>query len=78
MTVLPHPNVNGKELLTKDAEIGLNNLSSASNDDQYWAVALDGRIIKSMYKDELLIPSRALAVVVAAEWERQHDVVDMR
>ena len=76
--MLPHPNANDKKLLTKDTNVGLNNLSSASNDDQYWAVALDGRIIKSMYKDELLIPSRALAVVVAAEWESQHDVVDMR
>ena len=76
--MLPHPNANGKKLLTKDTNVGLNNLSSASNDDQYWAVALDGRIIKTMYKDELLIPSRALAVVVAAEWESQHDVVDMR
>ena len=76
--MVPHPNANGKELLSSDTAVGLNNISSASNDDQYWAVSLDGRIIKTMYKDDLLIPSRALAVAVAAEWESQHDVVDMR
>lgn len=31
-----------------------------------------------MYKDDLFIPSRALAVALAEEWESQTDVIDLR
>lgn len=31
-----------------------------------------------MYKDPLYIPSRALAVAVAEEWEHQLETIDMR
>lgn len=31
-----------------------------------------------MYKDELFIPSRALAVALAQEWDSQHEVIDLR
>ena len=60
------------------AEVDLSNLSFANHGEDYWSVALDGRTLKTIYKDELLLPSRALAVAVAAEWESQHDVIDMR
>ena len=43
-----------------------------------WAVLLDGRPIKTMYKDSLKLPSRALAVAIAEEWENQQDEVDIR
>ena len=44
----------------------------------YWAVALDGRVIKTMYKDPLPIPSRALAVALAEEWESQQEKIDLK
>ena len=43
--------------------------SNISVSDKYWAVTLDGRVTKTMYKDELLLPSRAIAVALAEEWE---------
>jgi len=46
--------------------------------DQYWAVALDGRVIKTMYKDVLPIPSRALAVALAEEWDSQKEKIDLK
>ena len=44
----------------------------------YFAVALDGRPIKTLYTDDLLIPSRPLALALAAEWDEQLDSVDLR
>jgi len=44
----------------------------------YWAVALDNRIIKTMYKDPMPIPSRALAVALAEEWDSQHEKIDLK
>jgi chaperone required for assembly of F1-ATPase len=32
-------------------------------------VTLDGKVTKTMYKDNLFIPSKALAVAIAEEWE---------
>jgi chaperone required for assembly of F1-ATPase len=37
--------------------------------DKYYAVTLDGRVTKTLYKDDLCIPSRALAVAIAEEWD---------
>ena len=44
----------------------------------YWSVSLDERTIKTMYKDALFVPSRALAVALAEEWESQGDTIDLR
>ena len=63
-----------------DKEIGMSNLSQIreNTDEKFYAVTLDGRVIKSLYKDPLYIPSRALALAVAEEWEHQQDTIDMR
>lgn len=53
-------------------------LSESKERGAYWAISLDDRIIKTMYKDDLFIPSRALAVALAEEWESQADVIDLR
>ena len=37
--------------------------------DQYWSVSLDGKTMKTMYKDNLFIPTKALAVALAEEWD---------
>jgi len=34
--------------------------------------------MKTIYKDPLYLPSRALAVAVAEEWEHQLGTIDMR
>ena len=53
-------------------------MSRVTKDHQYWAVKLDKRVIKTMYKEELYIPSRALAVALAQEWDSQNEVIDLR
>ena len=34
--------------------------------------------MKTMYKDELFIPSRSLAVALAEEWQSQGDTIDLK
>ena len=41
-------------------------------------MTLDGRVTKTVYKDNLLIPSRALAVAIAEEWEMQGERIDLK
>lgn len=53
-------------------------MSNLSLSDKYWAVTLDGKPLKTMYKDNMLVPSRALAVVLAEEWEAQKEVLDLK
>ena len=74
--VVEHP-------LSKDAlkiaagdQIGFNNLSLSH--DRYWAVTLDGKVTKTMYKDNLLIPTKAMAVALAEEWESQHESINLK
>ncbi|MBS1301451.1 ATP12 family protein [Loktanella sp. SALINAS62] len=41
-----------------------------------YAVDLDGRPVKTPYKTPLVVPTRALADAVAAEWQAQTDLID--
>lgn len=43
-----------------------------------WAVRLDGRPVRTPAKAPLVLPTRALAEAVAAEWDAQVEVVDPR
>ncbi|EAQ05164.1 hypothetical protein OB2597_07760 [Pseudooceanicola batsensis HTCC2597] len=43
-----------------------------------FGVALDGRPVRTPAKRPLVVPTRALAEAVAAEWEAQEDVLDPR
>ena len=74
--VIEHPL--GKDLpkLPADEEVSLNNLSLSH--DKYYAITLDGRVVKTLFKDTLAIPSKALAVAIAEEWEQQHERIDLR
>lgn len=47
----------------------MNNLSKRDHDGKFWAVQLDSRVIKTLYKDDMMIPSYALALAIADEWE---------
>jgi chaperone required for assembly of F1-ATPase len=40
------------------------------------AIALDGRVVKTPLKAKLVLPTRALAEAVAAEWNAQADVIN--
>ena len=44
--------------------------------DGGFAVDLDGRAVKTPYKTPLILPTRGLAELVAAEWEAQTDRID--
>jgi chaperone required for assembly of F1-ATPase len=33
---------------------------------------------KTMYKDNLLIPSKAMAITLAEEWDSQHESINLK
>lgn len=63
--VVEHP-LQADAIKLNNAEVSWNNLSMS---DHYYAIKLDNRVIKTMYKDVLMIPSYALAVALAQEWD---------
>lgn len=71
--IIQHPQKH--DTICKSTKINLNNCNLS---DTYWAVALDGRVTKTLYKDDLLIPSKALAIALAEEWEMQGERVDLK
>jgi chaperone required for assembly of F1-ATPase len=75
-TVVRHPDSDSLKKLLDTEDVNFDNLSMCHG--QYWAVALDGRIMKTMYKDSMAIPSRALAVAIAEEWESQAEKIDLK
>lgn len=74
--VIEHPLSDKVERLNVNENVNLNNLSMSH--DTYWAVTLDGRVTKTFFKDDLLIPSRSLAVALAEEWEAQGETIDIK
>lgn len=46
--------------------------------DGRFAVDLDGRQVKTPYKQPLLLPTRVMADAVAAEWQAQETLIDPR
>lgn len=50
--------------------------AEATETEQGFAIALDGRPVKTPAKAALTVPSRALAETIAAEWDAQEKVVD--
>ena len=73
--IVEHPLQGDASKLAAGEQINFNNLSRS---DKYWAVTLDGKVTKTMYKDNLFIPSKALAVAIAEEWESQHENIDLK
>jgi chaperone required for assembly of F1-ATPase len=66
--IVEHPQCADWPTTPKDEVASLENCSL--NHSKYWAVKLDGRVLKTLYKDPMVLPSRALAVAVAEEWEK--------
>ena len=52
--------------------------ASAAAQDDGFAVLLDGRVLKSPGRIPVIVPSRALAEAIAAEWEAQTDEITPR
>lgn len=46
--------------------------------DTGFAIALDGRAVKTPAKARLVVPTRAMAQAIAAEWDAQTDQIDPR
>ncbi|MDZ4760688.1 MAG: ATP12 family protein [Alphaproteobacteria bacterium] len=46
--------------------------------DRTWAVTLDGRAIKTPARHSLVLPTQALAEIVAQEWRRQDERIDLQ
>jgi len=44
--------------------------------DSKWAVLLDGMQLRTPGKIKLSVPSKALAEIIAGEWEAQIDVIN--
>lgn len=64
--------------LPENEIMSLNNLSQVRENEDYWAVTLDDQIINTMFKDALFLPSRALALALAEEWEAQPEFLDVK
>lgn len=64
---MEHPLSGEAQKIPKEEKVDYKNLSKSH--DKYYAVTLDGKVTKTMYKDNLLIPNYALAVALAEEWE---------
>lgn len=50
--------------------------ASAVADGDQWAVALDGRVLKTPAKAPMLVPTQKLADAIATEWDAQEDVIN--
>ncbi|MFB2533261.1 ATP12 family chaperone protein [Paracoccus sp. p4-l81] len=50
--------------------------ASVTTADTGFGVALDGRPVKTPAKRPLVVPTRALAAAIAAEWDAQEQVID--
>jgi hypothetical protein len=74
--VIEHPLSHTFPKIPAGDKLSLQNLSHSH--DGYFAVALDGRVTKTLYQDVLALPSRALATALAEEWDAQGDRVDMK
>ena len=74
--VIEHPESDIIEKLKPEESVTYNNLSKTHG--PYWGVALDGRPIKTIYKERMAVPSRALAVALAEEWESQGEKIDIK
>lgn len=51
---------------------------TVSKSDEGYSVTLDGRAVRTPAKQPLILPTRALADAIAAEWEAQVEKVDPR
>ena len=74
--VVEHPLTPQLDKLSDDQKVSLNNLHLSK--EKYYAVTLDGKVTKTLYKDDLCLPTRALAVALAEEWDSQQERIDMK
>ena len=65
--VVEHPDSAKLPKLAADRDLSHKNLSLSR--DSYFAVSLDTRPLKTLYKDLMPVPSKSLALALAEEWE---------
>ena len=51
-------------------------VAEATELENGFGVALDGRVVKTPAKSTLVVPTRALAEAIAAEWDAQEDKIN--
>eukprot|EP00347_Sterkiella_histriomuscorum_P002958 403366146 len=73
--IVEHPLQKEAPKLNPGQEVSFDNLSLSH---KYWAVTLDGRPTKTMFKDNLFIPTKALAIALAEEWEGQKESINLK
>ena len=73
--MIEHPEQNDMRKLQPNEKIDFSNLSLS---EKYYAVTLDGKVTKTMFKDPLFIPTKALAVALAEEWESQQESINLK
>jgi hypothetical protein len=73
--VIEHPHSDEAVKLAANEKVDFSNLSLS---DKYYAVTLDGKVTKTMFKDTLLIPTKALALALAEEWEAQQESINLK
>jgi len=78
--VIEHPDQPDEGLVIgSDVPIDMTNLGKVrEGKDKIYGITLDGRLLKTTFKDPLMIPSRPLAIALAEEWDRQLATIDMR
>lgn len=54
------------------APFTLSHVPTTACQGEGWSVSLDGRILRTPAKNPMRLPSHALALALAAEWEWQH------
>lgn len=74
--IVEHPLSEETPKIANGEQLSIKNLSQSH--DKYWAVTLDGKVTKTMYKDPLIIPSKAMAVALAEEWEMQNESIELK
>lgn len=74
--VVEHPESGKLPKLAADRTLSHKNLSLSK--DGYFAISLDSRPLKTLYKDLMPVPSKVLALALAEEWESQGEKVDLK
>jgi len=65
-------------VLNEGESVSLQNLSKRNQNKPFYGITLDGRPIKTLYKDDMVLPSYPLAVAVAEEWDANLHTIDLR
>lgn len=69
--VVPHP-------LTKLPDVPTGHCQPVLEQTSYWGIELDNRLVKTLYKDDLIAPTEEMAYCLAEEWDSQKKKINQR